>query len=310
MDYDVFISHASEDKLAFVTPLAELLQNLGVKVWYDDFTLKLGDSLSRSIDRGLATSSYGIVVLSKAFLSKPWTEYELRGLVTREVEKGKVILPIWHGVSKDDVINFSPALADKVAVQTDRLSLMEVALKILEVVRPDLYPAYANQTTPASDKTEQPEYEFVVYDNGKVADGLTLHYEISSRSRPLWVREKTNEICMFYPANQEWGAVYFTVGDGTKIRHQDFSNYNSLFVELCGVTGDETIKVSIKDRTNPRDGSEPQVTVRLTAGYQEYKLALGRFRPTQLNKLFVVTNIIFEGEEAMQICVRKIKFTS
>jgi hypothetical protein len=63
---DVFISHAWEDK-GFVRPLAEILRSLGLKVWYDEFTLQIGDSLSRSIDAGLAESRYGLVVISPAF---------------------------------------------------------------------------------------------------------------------------------------------------------------------------------------------------------------------------------------------------
>ena len=63
--YDAFIAHASEDKLEFVRPLAEKLTELGLKIWYDEFELKVGDSLRGSIDRGLVNSKYGIVVLSK-----------------------------------------------------------------------------------------------------------------------------------------------------------------------------------------------------------------------------------------------------
>lgn len=68
--WDIFISHASEDKETFVKPLAEALKSLGMRVWYDDFTLSIGDSLSRSIDTGLINSSYGVVVLSPCFFSK------------------------------------------------------------------------------------------------------------------------------------------------------------------------------------------------------------------------------------------------
>ena len=66
--WDVFISHASEDKDTFVRPLAHALNNLGVKVWYDEFSLRLGDSLSRSIDKGLAESAFGVVVISPHFI--------------------------------------------------------------------------------------------------------------------------------------------------------------------------------------------------------------------------------------------------
>ncbi|MBA7509581.1 hypothetical protein ES705_01539 [subsurface metagenome] len=84
-EYDVFISHASEDKDEIVRPLAVKLQSMGLKVWYDEFELKIGDSLRRKIDKGLANSRFGIVVLSTAFISKGWTNYELDGIVTKAI---------------------------------------------------------------------------------------------------------------------------------------------------------------------------------------------------------------------------------
>jgi hypothetical protein len=125
--YDCFVCHASEDKAAFVHPLVEELEKRGIDVWYDDVTLEVGDSLRRSIDRGLATSRYGIVILSPAFFSKEWPQRELDGLVTREIEGRKVILPIWHNVTKEDVCSYSPPLADKVALNSSRASLEEIA---------------------------------------------------------------------------------------------------------------------------------------------------------------------------------------
>jgi superfamily II RNA helicase len=136
--HDVFISHASEDKDAFVRPLAEALTAKGVKVWYDEFVLKVGDSLRRSIDRGLADSPYGIVVLSTAFFAKNWPQYELDGLVTKENNSGeKVILPIWHKVSKDEVAHYSPSLADKVALNTGLLTLAEIVDQLVDVILPE-----------------------------------------------------------------------------------------------------------------------------------------------------------------------------
>ena len=138
-EFDLFISHASEDKASFVQPLARQLADLGVRVWYDEFTLKVGDSLSRSIDKGLARSRYGLVVLSKAFIVKPWTEYELRGLVSREIGKGKIILPIWLNVTKEEIVAFSPPLADKVALDASKHPIAKIVVDILEVVRPDIH---------------------------------------------------------------------------------------------------------------------------------------------------------------------------
>ena len=65
--WDVFVSHASEDKDAFVRPLAAALQSLGVSIWYDEFSLRVGDSLSRSIDKGIAGSRLGGYGIPDAF---------------------------------------------------------------------------------------------------------------------------------------------------------------------------------------------------------------------------------------------------
>ena len=137
--YDLFISHASEDKADLVFPLASLLADLGVKVWYDEFELKVGDSLSRSIDKGLAGAAFGAVVISEAFLAKKWPDYELRGLITKELESDKVILPIWHGVDKPRVAQSSPTLADKLALNSQELSPEDIAVKLIEVCRPDIF---------------------------------------------------------------------------------------------------------------------------------------------------------------------------
>jgi hypothetical protein len=133
--YDAFISHATEDKDAVARPLAERLLELGFEVWYDEFQLRVGDSLRRSIDRGLANSRFGIVVLSPAFFAKNWPQYELDGLVAREMMGGKVILPLWHKLSKDEVMAYSPSLADKLALNTASYSIEELARELAEVLR-------------------------------------------------------------------------------------------------------------------------------------------------------------------------------
>ena len=91
--YDFFICHASEDKESFVRHLAETLEAKGARVWYDEFTLSIGDSLRREIDRGLASSQFGVVVLSEAFFKKEWPQRELDGLVTLETQGRSRILP-------------------------------------------------------------------------------------------------------------------------------------------------------------------------------------------------------------------------
>ncbi len=135
--YDVFVSHASEDKESIVRPLAHALQDKGLAVWYDEFELRIGSSLRRSIDVGLANSRFGVVVLSESFFKKGWSNYELDGLVTREVAQGGVqlILPLWHRVTKAEVIEYSPSLADKLALRTSDNTVEEIAAEIAEVIR-------------------------------------------------------------------------------------------------------------------------------------------------------------------------------
>lgn len=98
--WDAFICHASEDKDEIARPLAENLRNLGLNVWYDEFTLKVGDSLRRKIDAGLRNSDFGVVILSKNFFLKNWPRVELDGLYTKATAGiRKVILRVWHDVT-------------------------------------------------------------------------------------------------------------------------------------------------------------------------------------------------------------------
>jgi hypothetical protein len=133
--FDVFISHASEDKDAIVRSLAAALMGYGLKVWYDEFTLRIGDSLRQKIDRGLAASRVGLVVLSPDFIAKGWTNYELDGIVTRTVSGEQILLPIWHNITKQQVMDFSPSLADKLARSTATHTVDEIAQEIADLIQ-------------------------------------------------------------------------------------------------------------------------------------------------------------------------------
>jgi hypothetical protein len=133
-EFDVFVAHASEDKDDVVRSLAQALQARGLEVWFDEFELRIGDSLRRKIDTGIACSRFGIVVLSHSFFAKDWPQYELDGLVTMSVSGKQVLLPLWHEISKDEVMNQSPSLADKVALRTSDYSIEEIAEEIAAVI--------------------------------------------------------------------------------------------------------------------------------------------------------------------------------
>ena len=140
MKYDVFICHASEDKEDFVRPLAEKLRQQHLDVWYDEFSLKIGDSLTQKVDEGLSKSRYGIVVLSQNFFKKPWAKRELNGLTVREMaEKKDLILPIWHRVNVQDVMQYSPPLADKKAASSSD-GINSLIRDLTKKIKPDESP--------------------------------------------------------------------------------------------------------------------------------------------------------------------------
>ena len=133
IEWDVFISHANEDKEEFVRPLAKALQARGISVWFDEFTLAVGDGLRRSIDNGLARSRFGVVVISPHFLRKEWPQKELDGLTAREVDGAKVILPVWHNLSASEVRAYSPMLADRLATSSSK-DLAQIVDELARVI--------------------------------------------------------------------------------------------------------------------------------------------------------------------------------
>lgn len=118
IEYDFFISHASEDKESFVRPLASALMNIGYRIWYDEFSMKVGDSLVESISNGLKNSQYGVLILSKNFFKKQWPQKELNALINKEiVTDDNLILPIWLNIEAEEIYEHAPLLIDKLAIK-------------------------------------------------------------------------------------------------------------------------------------------------------------------------------------------------
>ncbi len=177
-EFDVFISHATEDKAAFVSPLAIALRKYGLKVWFDKFTLKVGDSLRGEIEKGLARSRYGIVVFSPKFLlkKKRWPQAELSALFAREMEGHKVVLPVWHNVSAKRMKTMFPIQADKYALQSSD-GVDTVARSLVETIRPELLELDVRRASAfdagdsfrAEARKKYPGFDFSV-ESGPVAD--------------------------------------------------------------------------------------------------------------------------------------------
>jgi hypothetical protein len=131
-----FISHDSRDKEVFARPLALALQRIGCPVWYDEFSLKVGDSLRESIETGLKECHRCIFVLTPNFLANGgWAKREYDSVFTRElVEQQNVILPVWSGVTAKDIYVYSPILADRVAAKWEG-DVDEIARKLSAAIR-------------------------------------------------------------------------------------------------------------------------------------------------------------------------------
>lgn len=135
-EYDVFVSHAWEDKADFVEAFVQALKDREIKVWYDKSKIKWGDSMRARIDDGLRKSKFGVAILSPNYIAegKYWTKAELDGLFQMESINGKTLLPIWHNLTKKQVMDYSPILASKLAMTTATMTAEEIADELLDIL--------------------------------------------------------------------------------------------------------------------------------------------------------------------------------
>ena len=135
-EYDVFVSHAWEDKTDFVDEFVEALRSLHMNVWYDTSEIKWGDSMRKRIDDGLRKSRFGVAVLSPNYIreGKYWTKVELDGLFQLDSIGGKVLLPIWHNLTKKEIMEYSPIIASKLAMNTASMTPKEIACELKEML--------------------------------------------------------------------------------------------------------------------------------------------------------------------------------
>ena len=128
-EYDVFLSHANKDKDSFVRNLKKELEKLGISIFYDEDSLSWGDDWEKRINDALSKCEFAIVILSKNFFGRKWTEKELSSLLDRKNALGqKLILPILHGVSIRTINKKYPQLSSIQAIQTATVSNKDIAV--------------------------------------------------------------------------------------------------------------------------------------------------------------------------------------
>lgn len=119
-EYDAFISHAVEDKIPIANELCAKLERAGLKIWYSGKELGIGDSIEKTIQKGLTRSRYGIVIFSPTYLAKNWTIREFYTLLAKEIGEHKVILPVLYNITLDDLKNKDMVMADRFAVNANK----------------------------------------------------------------------------------------------------------------------------------------------------------------------------------------------
>jgi len=132
---DVFLCHAWDDRKDAAKELHDLLESKGISVWFSEKDVLLGSSLLREIDKGLAKSRVGIVLVTPSFLKRVKGEgiadKELSALLARDL-----LVPIVHNTTFEDLREVSPLLGSRSGLSTIEGSMEDVAAKLAELVTP------------------------------------------------------------------------------------------------------------------------------------------------------------------------------
>ena len=247
--FDIFLSHASEDKVDFVRPLVNKLIDTGIRVWYDENSIELGDSIRESIDKGLNQSEFAVVVLSPSYFKKNWTNSELNGYFLFDELNSRRILPIWYNVGFEEVKAYSPILADRKAISStgDLDTVVREIADFISIKRDsDQHTERLEELKSSSPRLSNYSKVFVkdkniygVQRNGKVTQ---LTFE-ESDSKPLLFKNKDK--VAFLREEQVW---YWR-----SRKRQEYLRYKIMVVDAS--TLEETVLADQKPFQDGRDGS-------------------------------------------------------
>lgn len=128
-DYDVFLSHANADKLVYVNDLYDSFRRLGVSIFYDKEEIEWGDNWKDRILQGVAKSEFAVIVISKNFFGREWTERELNEFLNRQNAAGqKIVLPLLYGISVQDLQAQYPTLSEIQCVSSDKMNQDQICI--------------------------------------------------------------------------------------------------------------------------------------------------------------------------------------
>ena len=132
---DTFICHANEDKASIARPLRDALREIGINAWLDESEVQIGDSIRNKIDEGLSSCRSATVILSRTFFEKYWTQYEIEGILQRQVRREILLLPVRHGITIEEIRNHSPSLAGIASLNSSEKTVQQIAAEIAKRIR-------------------------------------------------------------------------------------------------------------------------------------------------------------------------------
>jgi TIR domain. len=128
-EYDVFISHANRDKEDMVEALYQSIKRLGISIFYDKESLEWGDEWKKQIIEGTDRAEFAIIVISKNFFDREWTERELKEFLNRQNRNGqKIILPILHNITVEQLKEKYPSIADIQTIDSSKYNCDQIAI--------------------------------------------------------------------------------------------------------------------------------------------------------------------------------------
>ena len=133
--YDVFLSHANKDKEAYVQSLYNALKFLNINIFYDKDSLFWGDKWKEKIMNGTRDSEFAIIVISKNYFGRDWTEKELSEFLSQENASGqKLILPIIHEITNEELAAQYPDIGESQTISTSDYTEEQIALMFASIL--------------------------------------------------------------------------------------------------------------------------------------------------------------------------------
>jgi len=160
---------------------------------------------------------------------------------------------------------------------------------------------------PTSTPTPQPHS---IYAGTTLASGYDMGVDTGPGRLSNWVTDQGGFMCMNYPGGQDWGAVFITNGvpqpPGNRLG-RNLATFTRLYVELKGLTGNQSVQIGIKDNSDPDNGTETKFTVIPPLEWQGYSFSLADFGTADLSNLYVMIEFVF-GNAAADICFRNVMY--